>query len=147
MGVHSPALTAPLAEVLRLLGRQAAWVVHGAGGMDELSTLGATQFSRFDTPGDAISHGAILPEDAGLPRVADLDGLRGGTAEENARTLLGVLSGEIAGPRLDLVLLNAAAGLAAAGVCGPLPEGVQLARAQIVNGHALAKLKALAAFA
>jgi anthranilate phosphoribosyltransferase len=145
MGVHSPALTAPLAEVLRLLGRESAWVVHGAGGMDELSTLGATQFSRFEA-GGVISHGAILPEDAGLPRVPDLDGLRGGTAEENAQTLVGILSGEITGPRLDLVLLNAAAGLAAAGKCDTLPEGAELARAQIADGRALAKLKALASF-
>lgn len=146
MGVHSPALTAPLAEVLRLLGRESAWVVHGAGGMDELSTLGATQFSRFAAAGGVISHGAILPEDAGLPHVPDLDCLRGGTAEENAQTLLGILSGEITGPRLDLVLLNAAAGLAVAGKCGTLPEGVELARAHIADGRALAKLKALAAF-
>ncbi len=146
VGVHSLALTRVFADVLRQLGRRSAWAVHGAGGMDELSTLGESHVSGY-LPGEAeISSRLIAPEDGGLHRVEDLDALRGGSPDENAATLLGILRGEIGGARLELVLLNAAAGLLVAGVCADLRAGVELARAQIRDGRALAKLQALAEF-
>jgi anthranilate phosphoribosyltransferase len=146
VGVHSLALTRVFAEVLRQLGRRSAWAVHGAGGMDELSTLGESQVSGFEASADAIYHRVIEPEDGGLQRVESLAELQGGSAEENAATLLGILRGEIGGPRLDIVLLNAAAGLLVAGAAADLRTGVDLARAQIRDGRALAKLQALAGF-
>ena len=146
VGVHSLALARMFAEVLRQLGRKSAWAVHGAGGMDELSTLGASHVSGFAGAEAAIFDRAIAPEDAGLQRVGDLRELEGGNAAENAATLAGILAGEIHGPRLDLVLLNAAAGLVVAGLASDLASGVELARAQIRDGRALAKLRALAQF-
>ena len=134
LGVFEPALTGKLAEVLRRLGRRRAWTVHGAGGMDELSTLGPTQVSRCED--GRVEAGFIMPEEAGLPRATDLDALRGGTPQENAATLLGILRGEIIGPRRDLVLLNAAAGFVVAGLSADLGSGVERAREAIASGRA-----------
>ncbi len=134
LGVFEPALTATFAETLRQLGRRRAWAVHGAGGMDELSTLGPTQVSRCEN--GRVEAGFITPEEAGLPRAGSLDALRGGTPEENAATLVGLLRGEIAGPRLDLVLLNAAAGFVVAGLSADLGAGVERAREAIASGRA-----------
>ena len=142
VGVFSPALTGTFAEVLRQLGRRRVWAVHGAGGMDELSTLGETRVSRSEA-GGAVTHGVVAPEDAGLARVPDLDGLRGGTPEENARTLTGILAGEIVGARRDLVLLNAAAGFVVAGLAGDLSAGVERARESIGSGRARRLLERL----
>ena len=137
VGVFDPALTETFAEVLRQLGRRRAWAVHGAGGMDELSTLGPTRVSRFgDDPGGKIETLSVEPGTAGLDPVHNLEALRGGTPEENARTLVGILRGEIAGPRLDLVLLNAAAGFVAAGLSADLGTGVERARGAVAGGRA-----------
>ncbi len=137
VGVFDPALTGTFAEVLRQLGRRRAWAVHGAGGMDELSTLGPTQVSGFDDGGAAgVGTWTATPETAGLGRVENLDALRGGSSEENARTLVGILRGEIAGPRLDIVLLNAAAGFVVAGLSTDLGAGTERARGAIASGKA-----------
>lgn len=144
VGVFSAAWTAPFAEVFRELGRRRAWAVHGAGGMDELSLAGASQVSRWED--GATSHGTILPADAGLAPVGVLDELRGGDAAENARLLLGILSGEIGGARRDVVLLNAAAGFVVAGLAADLPAGATRARGAIESGEALRRLEALRAF-
>ena len=127
VGVYSGEVLGTYAEVLRQLNRQSAWAVHGAGGMDELSTLGETRVCRF-TAGGKIVEETITPEQAGLARVADLAELRGGSAEDNARTLTGILSGEIGGARRDIVLLNAAAGFVVAGLADNLAAGVERAR-------------------
>ena len=142
VGVFSGDLVGTYAEVLHQLGRQRAWAVHGAGGMDELSTLGENRVSRS---GPVVEHDIVTPEQAGLPRVANLDELRGGTAEDNARTLVGLLSGEIGGARRDIVLLNAAAGFVVAGLADDLPAGVERARAAIDGGRARAVLARLTA--
>ena len=137
VGVFSPALTETFAEVLHQLGRRRAWAVHGAGGMDELSTLGETRVSRFgDGEREGVETVQIGPAAAGLESVESLDALRGGTAEENAHTLVGMLRGEIAGPRLNLVLLNAAAGFVIAGLAADLNAGVERAREAINSGRA-----------
>lgn len=153
VGVFSSALTPVFAEVLQQLGRRRVWAVHGEGGMDELSILGATDVSRFDldSPDDAAGAGAVVheqvfPEDAGLRTLASVEVLRGGEAVENARVLTGILGGEIDDARLDIVLFNAAAGFIAAGLAGDLREGVAHGREAIRNGQALAKLHALAGF-
>ena len=139
-GVYSGEMLGTYAEVLRQLGRRSAWVVHGAGGMDELSTLGETRVCRFGPDGRG-SMETVTPEEAGLARVPDLDGLRGGTAGDNAQTLAGILSGEIGGARRDIVLLNAAAGFVAAGLAANLPAGVARAREAIESGRAVRTLE------
>lgn len=142
VGLFSPDLTAPYAEVLQRLGRRRAWTVHGAGDMDELSTLGETRVSRFEGDGP-ITTATVTPEAAGLPRLADPAALVGGDAPENARTLVGLLAGEVTDARLDLVLLNAAAGFVVTGLVSDLSAGVERARATIRDGGALRVLKAL----
>ena len=144
VGIFSPDLTHPYAEVLQRLGRRSAWVVHGAGGMDELSTFGETQISRFEDGGE-IRDAVLAPEDAGLARTADLAILRGGNAQENARILVGILAGEITDGRCDLVLLNAAAGFVVTRLAENLAAGVERARATIRKGNALRVLHALQA--
>ena len=136
VGVYSGAMLPTYAEVLRQLGRRSAWAVHGAGGMDELSTLGESQVYRFDADGGPVRAETVTPEDAGLPRVANLDELRGGTAEGNARVLTGILSGQIGGARRDVVLLNAAAAFVAAGLASGLTVGVARAAESIDSGRA-----------
>ena len=135
VGIFTPGLTETYAQVLRQLGRRSVWVVHGAGGMDELSTLGTNRVSRFDlAQNNDTFHEDLTPEQAGLPCIDTLDELHGGTAEDNARTLVGILSGEITGARRDIVLLNAAAAFVVAGLSNDLPAGVDRARAAISSG-------------
>ena len=135
MGVYDPALTATLAEVLRTLGSRAAYVVHGADGLDELSTTGVNRVS-------ALRDGAVTtfdfdPASIGLPR-ARLDDLLGGPPEENAAISRAILSGDDRGPRRDVVLLNAAAALSLE--TGDWAGGLAAAAAAIDGGAALATL-------
>ena len=135
MGVYDPALTAMLAEVLHTLGSRAAYVVHGADGLDELSTTGLNRVS-------ALRDGAVTtfdfdPTTLGLPR-ARLDDLLGGTPEENAATTRAILAGADRGPRRDIVLLNAAAALGLE--TGDWAGGLAAAVAAIDTGAALATL-------
>lgn len=137
IGVYSPALTEPLAAVLGKLGSQAAYVVHGADGLDELSTTGVNLISYLNN--GAVSTHELDPQDLGLAR-ATLDDLTGGTPQENARMTHDILSGTDQGPRRDIVLLNAAAALGVAD--DDLAAGLARARACIDNGRALATLEA-----
>ncbi len=142
VGIFTAGLTPTYAEVLRQLGRRSVWVVHGEGGMDELSTLGATNVSRFDLRHRPETiHETVTPEQAGLSRIDTLDELLGGSAEENARMLFDLLNGEIGGARLELVLLNAAAGFVAAGLSPDLPAGVERGRNSVSSGRALRVLE------
>ena len=136
MGVYDPALTGTLAEVLRALGSRAAYVVHGADGLDELTTTGLNRVS-------ALRDGQVTtfefdPASIGLPR-ARLDDLLGGTPEENAAILRGILDGRDRGPRRDIVLLNAAAALSLES--GDWAAGLSAARQALDNGAALAALE------
>ncbi len=111
IGVFDPNLTEPMAQVLQALGSKAAYVVHGADGLDELSTAGPNRVSR-------LRHGRVTtyeldPADLGLAR-GRLDDFIGGTPEENAQITHDILSGKDKGPRRDIVLLNAAATLSVA---------------------------------
>ena len=136
MGVYDPALTGTLAEVLRALGSRAAYVVHGADGLDELTTTGLNRVS-------ALRDGQVTtfefdPASIGLPR-ARLDDLLGGTPEENAAILRGILDGRDRGPRRDIVLLNAAAALSLES--GDWAAGLSAARQALDSGAALAALE------
>jgi anthranilate phosphoribosyltransferase len=142
LGVYDGALTEVMARVLNALGSQAAFVVHGADGLDELSTTGPNQVTQLQN--GQVRTVTLDPLELGLPR-ATLADLEGGDAQENAAIARAVLDGE-RGPRRDVVLLNAAAGLVAGGVASDLSEGLSLGAQSIDSGAARAKLKALVAF-
>jgi len=143
LGVADPSLAPKLAGALERLGANHALVVHGYGGLDELSITGPSVVYHVRS-GRTIEHISLRPQDAGLP-VAPLESIRGGTAEENAAITRGVLAGE-RGPRRDVVLLNAAAALYAADMVENLHEGVQMAARAIDSGAAERKLAHLAEY-
>ncbi|MFQ6058017.1 MAG: anthranilate phosphoribosyltransferase [Anaerolineae bacterium] len=142
MGVYDAALTEPLAGVLMSLGNRSAFVVHGADGLDELSTTGPNRVSAFDS--DVIQTYELDPRELGLPR-ARLEDLRGGSPEQNAAITQAILSGE-PGPRRNVVLLNAAAALVAGGRAADLREGLARATEAVDSGAALRTLERLVAF-
>jgi anthranilate phosphoribosyltransferase len=147
-GIFSESLLPKYAEVLRLLGRQSAWAVHGSSdpagaGVDELSTLGINHYCAVT--GGVVSAHTLDPGPLGFSR-AQIEELRGGDRAENARILTGILSGQIRGPKRDVVILNAAAGFVVSRLAGNLPEAIALAHDQLDSGRALAKLKALQDF-
>ena len=148
IGVFSPRLTGVFADVLRRLGRERAWVVHGVTdsgeGMDDISTSGVTTLAELWR--DKVLSGLIDPRWLNIP-AGSLDELRGGDTAENAGYLEGVLSGRIKGAKRDLTLVNAAGGFVVAGLCRDITEGIGLAREQIDSGRALEKLRALQQFA
>ncbi|MFQ5399086.1 MAG: anthranilate phosphoribosyltransferase [Anaerolineae bacterium] len=137
IGVYDPALTEPLARVLGRLGCKAAFVVHGADGLDELSTTGPNRISHLLN--GEVSTFELDPAELGLPR-ARLEALLGGTPEENAAITRAVLSGADHGPRRDIVLLNAAAALSVE--CGDWQAGLDEAADSINSGAALRTLEA-----
>jgi anthranilate phosphoribosyltransferase len=139
VGVSRPEQTELVARTLGVLGTERAWVVHGAGGLDELSTLGHTKVSELRN--GAVNTFYVHPVDLGL-REASLTDLTGGTAAENADLVRRVLDGE-SGPRRDIVLLNAAAALLVAGVADTLAEGLVGAAASIESGRARLALEQL----
>jgi anthranilate phosphoribosyltransferase len=138
VGVFSPEWVEPIAHVLKSLGAEAAWVVHGDG-LDELTTTGTTNVAEL-RDGKVTVFG-ISPEDAGLPRVTPAE-LKGGDADHNAEALRAVLTG-IRGPYRDIVLMNAGAALVVAGKAASLKEGVAEAQSSIDQGHAHAALERL----
>ena len=139
LGVYDKELTPVLAEVLGELGSRSAFVVYGEGSFDEISITGKTQVSELKD--GRVDTYTIEPEDFGLPR-ANPDDIRGGDVQENARIVLSVLQGE-RGARRDMVLLNAAAALVAAGRAADFPEGITQAAEAIDSGRALEKLEGM----
>ena len=142
LGVASDSLVKKLAQVLQGLGCHHALVVHGSDGLDEITVCGKTRVCELK--GSRIDSYAISPEDFGLSG-AESDSLRGGSIEENAALLLGILGGA-KGPRRDVVLMNSAAVLLAGDKVKTLKQGVSLAEEAIDSGRALAKLEQLAKF-
>jgi anthranilate phosphoribosyltransferase len=122
----------PMAEVLRNVGVERAWVVHGRDGLDELTLTGPSLVADLDQ--GRIRVFEVTPEDAGLPR-AGLEALRGGTADVNAAAIVRLLDGEECAFRHS-VLLNAAAALMIAGKAGSLRDGAALAARAIDDGAA-----------
>ena len=141
VGVFDGKWTEPMARALGNLGSTKAWVVHGAGGVDELSTVGPSQVAEF--AGGQLRTFSVTPEDAGLPR-ATLADLKGGTPQENALAIRSLLNGT-AGPLRDVVLLNAAGALIVADKVTSLREGAALAAKAIDSGAARATLSRLVA--
>jgi anthranilate phosphoribosyltransferase len=140
IGVYAAQLTEPMAQVLGQMGSRAAFVVHGADGLDELSVTGVNRVSHLD--GGKVQTFDLDPSELGLPR-AKLSDLVGGDAPTNAAIVRGVLAGEIHGPKRDAVLLNAAAALSTE--CGDWNAGLDEARASIDSGAALRVLDAFVA--
>ena len=141
IGVAAASLTEPLARVLAELGTLRAFVVHGADGLDEISSTGESRVSEV-REGNVRTF-TVRPEDFDLPR-ASLADLRGGDREQNAQIIRAVLGGET-GPKRDIVLMNAAAALVAGAKARDLKEGVEQAARSIDGGAARAKLEALIA--
>jgi anthranilate phosphoribosyltransferase len=146
LGVYDPALTEIMARVLRDLGSRAAYVVHGHGGLDELTTTGPNRVSSFGLGGkeDVVTK-TLDPQTLGLP-LARPEDLLGGEPEENARITRDVLSSRDRGPRRDVVLLNAAAALHVGGLADDLESGLTLAQASIDSGAAQHTLEAMIAY-
>jgi anthranilate phosphoribosyltransferase len=137
IGVYDGNLTEPLAKVLGELGSTGAFVVHGHGGLDELTTTGPNRVSRLQA-GDVVTE-TFDPADLGFSRANPAD-LTGGTAEENAEITRNILAGRERGARRDVVVLNAAAALVAAGKAADLTGGLELANQSLDSGAAQAVL-------
>ena len=139
VGVPRPELTELVARSLAQLGAERAWVVHGADGLDEISTTGYTKVSECRD--GSVNTFYLHPADVGLAKASPA-ALRGGDAQENARIAKTVLSGE-PGPARDIVLLNVAASLLIASRVATIPEGLMLAADAIDSGRARTVLDAL----
>jgi anthranilate phosphoribosyltransferase len=142
VGVYAPSLVRTMAEVLARLGAHRAFVVHGAGGIDELSPAGPNLVCEV-VDGD-VHEREIDPLDLGVPR-CDPAELRGGSPEENAAAIRAVFAGENGGRR-SAILLNAAGAIAAAGHARDLREGLGLAAEAVDSGAAATRLDELIAF-
>jgi anthranilate phosphoribosyltransferase len=142
VGVYSPSIVRTIADALIRLGARRAYVVHGAGGIDELSPTGPNLVCEVEN--GAVREYQLDPEELGVPH-ADIAELRGGNPEQNARALRDVFAGGDGGHR-SAVLLNAAGAVAASGHARDLREGFEAARETIDSGAASARLDQLIAF-
>jgi anthranilate phosphoribosyltransferase len=143
VGVYSPELVRTIADVLATLGARRAFVVHGAGGIDELSPVGPNLIAEVVE--GTVREWTLDPEaELAVPR-CDVAELRGGTPAENAAAIRNVFDGADGGRR-NAVLLNAAGAIAAAGHATDLREGLELAREAVDSGAAAARLEQLVAF-
>jgi anthranilate phosphoribosyltransferase len=142
LGVFSEDVMDLVAASLAELGVERAFVVHGAGGLDEISLAGETMVAEVRS--GSVRRFTVTPEEFGVAR-APLEAIRGGTAAENAALIERILQGE-AGPARDIVVINAAAALVAAGVSDNFREAAGLASFVISSGAAGERLASLVAF-
>jgi anthranilate phosphoribosyltransferase len=143
MGVFSDHLVPTCAQVLKELGSERAWVVHGRDGMDELTVFDKSHVAELVD--GAIREFEVDPAAYGLAHTKR-DEVAGGTAATNAAKIRSVLGGQEKGAGRDIVVLNAAAALVVAGVAPTLEDGIARAQEAIDSGKATAKLQAMAAF-
>lgn len=139
LGVYDPALTDIMAKVLANLGSEHAFVVRGEDGLDEITLSGETRVTELNDGVVRTYH--IRPEEFGFERCSPEE-LRGGDPEANAAIILDIFNGK-KGPARDVVLLNSAAAVCAAGLCHSIAEGIALAHGSIDSGAALEKLEKL----
>ncbi len=139
LGVFSKHWIEPVAEVLKTLGSERVWVVHGSDGLDEVTTTGPTFVAELN--GGKIKTFEVKPEDAGLSRSKPED-LKGADGAHNAAALRAVLEGK-PGPYRDIAVINAAASLVVASKANTLAEGAKLAAQSIDSGAAKARLEKL----
>jgi anthranilate phosphoribosyltransferase len=142
LGVGDGSKLRLMADVLRILGAEAAWVVHGHGGLDEVSVSGETRVIELRS--GALSERTVTPEDFGVER-SSVDALRGGDGAENAQLMRALLAGE-RGAKRDAVVVNAASALCVAGAAKSPREGAELAAKALDSGGASAKLAEWIAF-
>lgn len=143
VGVATDQQAAKMAAVLQNLDAELAWVVAGADGIDEIGVTGPSVIYQV-TP-DRISRSEVDPAELGLAVADSLEALAGGSARDNAAIFGRILDGTERGPRRDVVVINAAAGLVVAGLVDDLGAGVSAASAVIDDGRAAAKLEDLVA--
>jgi len=143
VGVYSPELVSTIAEVLARLGARRAFVVHGAGGIDELSPVGPNLLAEV-VDGEVLERRLDPEAELGIPRCS-IEELRGGSPSENAAAIRAVFAGADGGRR-DAILLNAAGAIAASGHAADLREGLEVARRTIDSGAATDRLELLIAF-
>jgi anthranilate phosphoribosyltransferase len=139
VGVFSRQWVEPLAQVLKNLGSEHVWVVHGSDGLDEITTSGPTYVAALEN--GAVRAFEVTPEEVGVARVKP-EALRGGDAGHNAQALGDVLKGK-KGPFRDVALLNAAAGLIVAGRAKDLKAAIALAEKSVDSGEAESRLQRL----
>jgi len=140
MGVYDKGLVEKTANVLKNVGIEKALVLHGLDGLDEFSTIGETFVVEL-SDGKISSH-TFSPSDFGLKKAGPAD-IAGGSAEENAKTILSILRGNEKGAKLDIVLLNAGAGIFVNGKAKSIADGIAVARSAVESGAALKKLELL----
>jgi anthranilate phosphoribosyltransferase len=141
IGVPSTLIAQKVAQALSLLGANHALVIHGDGGLDELSLSGPGLIYQVRDGGEP-ERKMVDPMELGLPR-APREALAGGSAAENAGITRAILEGKDTGAKRDIVLLNAAAGLLASNLVADLPTGLAIARTSLESGQALGCLEAL----
>ena len=141
VGVYDAGWVEPIAEALASLGTQAAWVVHGAGGLDEVSNVGPTKVAALKD--GTVTTFTVTPEEVGL-RPVPIEAIKGGDGAANAAALRAVLDGAPSAYR-DIVLMNAGAALVVAGRADDLADGVAMAAAAIDSGAARDRLARLVA--
>ncbi|MEN9974797.1 MAG: anthranilate phosphoribosyltransferase [Verrucomicrobiota bacterium] len=143
VGVCTPGWCSVFAEILERLGRRCAWVVYGttddARSVDEVSLMGTTRICKSGSFRDLVGQD-VRPNDFGL-QLAQVESLRGGNAQTNAAILEAILSGRDTGPKRDMVLLNAGAALACAGLAPHIHDGIDIAREMITCGAAMERLR------
>jgi anthranilate phosphoribosyltransferase len=143
VGVYDPALVRTIAEVLVRLGARRAFVVHGFGGIDELSPAGPNL--ACEVVDGQVREFQVDPQALGLAR-CEPEELRGGSPEQNAAVIRAVFSGAERGAKRDAILLNAAGAIAAGGHAEDLRDGLEVAQATVDSGAAAERLEALVAF-
>jgi anthranilate synthase/phosphoribosyltransferase len=138
VGVYDASLVVPIAKVLRNMGMERGMVVHGVGGLDEVSTFGRTVVAEIKD-GKVLSY-ELSPEDFGLTQVTPQE-LKGGNAAENAQLAYRLLRDRDSGPKRDIVLLNAACGIYIGGAAPSIKDALKLAADSIDSGNALAVME------
>jgi anthranilate phosphoribosyltransferase len=139
LGVYDQALTPVLAEALRNLGSRNAFVVHGEGGVDEISITGPTQVTELRA--GKVTTYRISPEDFGIEQAVPSE-IKGGDTEYNAAIVRDILDGQ-KGPKRDMVLLNAGAAFRVADTATDIMAGIAMAKKSIDSGKAMEKLELL----
>ena len=137
LGVFSADVLDTVAATLAELGTKHALVIHGAGGLDEISLAGETQIAEVRN--GRVRRITVTPEEFGVSR-APMEALSGGTPQENAQLIRALFQGET-GPRLDIAIVNAAAALVVTGIAGEFQAAAELARRAVSSGQAREKLE------
>lgn len=137
LGVYDPNLLEPMAMVLKNLGIEAAMLVYGNDGMDEISISSTT--SVCEIKNGKITKYLINPENFGI-KLADKEEIKGGDSNDNAKITLGILDGSIRGSKRDIVILNAGCALYICGKADSIADGIKMANESIDSGKALDKL-------